>query len=284
MKRIGLLALGGLLILGCRPRLDARLGPLPDEPVARYELGDVRAEIVFSFVVDPGLIASRLPTGLRMKRLRDLAAGDARVAAYLTAHPAEGDHVLSDLGFVSLDTFKIDGVKASPMVPLPLAFWWAAVDAAPNADPRLRGGQQQVVELAAWYPDPDLVQRLRSLGVAAYAAQVDVAREDYGWRVQLLEGDAEVSARCRLRGERQTASYPLPAYTTAWDSLNPKVTTVFTYAGHREQPCDAELALHGVSPLLSSLQAAFGAGDAAPVRRAVVEDGWSARAAVYRQP
>ena len=95
-------------------------GVLPPDPIAKWELGDVRAEVVFFHLVDPSLLVDQVPAGLIPVPLRERAKRDAAAAAFLARRPEYAEHVFGGLGFVALDTMRLDGsplgAKASKVV------------------------------------------------------------------------------------------------------------------------------------------------------------------------
>jgi hypothetical protein len=191
-----------------------------------------------------------------------------------------GDFVETVLSFPSLDTFLIDGRLVGTTRPTSSAFWWVISESGQMVDARARG--QGAIEVALWYDDPSIVRRLTAQGVGAEVAEVSVLRSGANWQVHLRAPGVVIDGFCKLTGRPQPANYTLPQYTTVWNGAAfPSLFTVYTYAGHHFQACDADLAFYGDAPVAQAIRAAFG-DTGAPHVRAEVEDGWFARAGVFR--
>jgi hypothetical protein len=144
-----------------------------------------------------------------------------------------------------------------------------------SLDPAVRG--EVAVELAFWMPDSAAAGRLQAAGLPVAIAPADIQQTDSTtWTMHLVLPDGEVTGTCHLRGPTVPAEYPLPAYTTVWAAGPvPELFTVYTYYGHLNQRCDAELVTEGSHPLAVSLRNTSA--------RSGLQAGWRARAGVYRR-
>ena len=65
---------------------DTALGPLPDGAVSRSRMGPAE-EVVLYFAFPPEAVRARLPEGLRLLRVDELATRDPDAAKEFEAHP-----------------------------------------------------------------------------------------------------------------------------------------------------------------------------------------------------
>jgi hypothetical protein len=102
------------------------------------------------------------------------------------------------------------------------------------------------------------------------------------WRLALSLPDGAIHGRCTPTGPRIPQDYPLPDYTTVWSAgSEPTAFTIYTGYGHHTQHCTAEWTAVGTNLLVDVLNATL--SDPPPWMATVVEDGWRARAGLYRR-
>lgn len=267
-----------LTIIPLSQPLAAQFGELPLGHVSRHALEGVRAEIEVFFFIDSADVATYVPAGLRLVTLQQVASRDTVTAQYLASRPRLKTAVPSILAFVALDSFKIDD---RPPIPSVEAFWWLPVGSAESLDERARG--RSYVEVAYWSSDTSFVRLLRPHWPQLQYAPVTMERlEDGEWRLALTLPDGVIHNSCRPSGVREPASYPLPAYSTVWSAGPQPVTfTTYTYYGHHSQDCVGTWTTEGSSLLAAALMNSL--LDPPPWMKTSLEDGWHARAGLYRR-
>lgn len=264
------------------PDSPAELGPLPTSPLGTIEIAGVRGELSLPHLVDPTLVAHRIPRELRMIRLRDIAQLDTAAAGYLDAHPDRGEWILGSLGVGVVDTLRLND-RPVAIRPATFAWWWAASWPAPELDARSSPGSPSPgwVQLASWIADPSQRSQIWS---NAEVVGVSAQREPPGrWQLELDAPDVRVKASCSLTGERTATDLPAPAYVTVWDGgSSVSLFTVFALVGHHSQPCVAEWSAEGTHPLARTLQRVSASEMAFLARGPTVQDGWRVRSGRYR--
>jgi hypothetical protein len=138
--------------------------------------------------------------------------------------------------------------------------------------------------LGFWLSDTAEARRARAIWPSVDAAAVDVRQTDSTtWEMRLVLPDGDVRGTCRLQGPRVTARYPLPSYTTLWaGDEEARVFSIWTFHGHRARRCDGPWRSVGRHPLAAALRGTP-ADYPTTSMHAVFQDGWSARAGVYRR-
>jgi hypothetical protein len=240
----------------------------------------VHGEIAVDLLLPIEVVQAALPPGQRALSVPERAAQDPELAAALRAHPELAERALVSLCFLALDTFEIDGQRAYPGS-VSAAFLWAYV--APGSDPadaRMLG-KRNFVQLRSWYP-PEGAVRALVLATDPMAEFTEVAMRPAGagsWDLTLVLADEHIEARVRTVGERQPMNRPSPAFMTVPSSGRfADLFTVFTYYGHHLWATEAEWRVVGNGPFA----AAFAETSATLGLPTILEDGWSARSALYR--
>ena len=257
----------------------AQLGDLAPGGDMHWRLAGVQAEVGVTFAMDPTFLAGRLPRGFRASTLGGMAAhGDSAARVVLAARADVGNHVLASLFVARLDSTVVEG-EAAPARPNTIAVWWVPVEVIDTTralpDPRARAGAQ-LVELGLWSADPRFGRRLGAVMPAATHAPLIATRDAGGtWRIRLALPAATIVGSCRPVGTPTPARYSLPQFSTVWaaDSV-PGAFVVYTYYGHRMQPCTGPWHASGDGALARALRSGVILG-------AEVLSGWRARAAAY---
>jgi len=278
MRRCHLAVVLALLVSSARAR--AQFGDLAPHAALYWRLGGVQAEAGVTFAMDPAFLAGRVPRGFRAFTLGRLAAsGDSAARATLAAHPAFANYAVAVLFVARLDSATVEGETGSER-PGVIAGWWIPVrpidTTAALPDPRARAGEQ-LVELGSWSADARFSRRLGAVVPSAAPASLTMTLDpaDSTWRIRLAVPGATVVGSCRPRGAPLPVRYPLPQYSTAWTAGSaPGAFVVYTYYGHRTQPCSGAWHATGDAPLARALRtgAILGTAD---------QSGWRARAAAY---
>ena len=269
----------------------AAFGPLPPGSISLSAQSGVHAEVSFSHLIPPLLVAGKIPHGLRPVTLRDVADDDAAAAALLARRPDLATHAIGSLTFLAADTTTIDGAPLTGDPPDVMAFWWALAAPADSAQPpdrRARGSHS--VELGFWLANSTAAARIRATGWPAEHAAVDLRQsevESPTWTGQLVLTDqrGEVRATCQRAGPRKLSSSTPPNYATSWAAgPTPTFFTLYTYYGNRVRRCEAAgWTATGEHPLAIALRATP-PDYPPPARRANVQDGLSNRGGTYRVP
>jgi hypothetical protein len=276
-------AVAFLCSASCRQTGAGSFGPLPAGPVDRWELGGIRADVALQHLITPSLLTGRVPPGLRPRTLVDAARADPFAASFLADHPEYADHALGVLDFLSLDTLLIAGRRIGGGAPALAAFWWLQLMPSDSMDWRARGPTSMT--LGFWLTDTTGAGVARRVWPPIEVARLAVQPADTtGWTLRLALPDAEIRGACRLEGPTIVARYPLPAYTTLWAGDRAgTVFSIWTFYGHRARRCEGAWEATGDHPLAIALRTTP-PDYPTPSMRAVFEDGWHARAGVYRRP
>lgn len=185
---------------------------------------------------------------------------------------------------VAYDTALLNGIPLTNTAPVVHAFWWVDTEEAAAESLDVRAHGDMWVELRSFW-DSAAAARVRAAGITGEVAQIEMRQTDSTtWVMHLVLPDADVRATCRLRGAVTPADYPLPAYTTIWA---PGTTlgqfTLYTYYGHMNQACDAEIVADDAGPLASSLRNGIEIQKALGGRvRSGGQFAWRAPAGVYQ--
>jgi hypothetical protein len=276
------LALAASAACAAPSRPATHFGPLPPGAIDRWDLDRIRADIALQHLIDPALLVGRIPAGLTARTLRSAAGSDPFVASFLADHPELADHALGVLGFLALDSLTIGGRSVGSRQPVLATFWWLQLAPSDSIEWRTRGPTS--LTLGFWLADTAEARRARSVWPSVRPADVQVRQTDSTtWDMRLVLQDAEIRGRCRLLGSRVTARYPLPAYTTLWaGDEETRVFSIWTFHGHRARRCEGPWEAEGEHPLAVSVRRT--PADYPTVSmHSVFQDGWSARAGVYRR-
>jgi hypothetical protein len=266
------------LLLGGLPAL-AQFGDLAAGSTMRWRLAGAEAEMGITFAMDPAFLSRCLPRGFRAITVGAAAAqGDSAARSVLATHPDFASHVVAMLAISRLDSTVVEGGTA-PSRPDAIAVWWVPVQAidsaAPLPDGRARIGGQ-LVELGFWNTNPGLSRRLSALMPTAATAPLTVARDAGGaWQVRLVIPGGTIAGSCHPIGAPRPAGYSLPQFSTVWaaDTVT-RAFVVYTYYGHRTQPCTGEWHATGGAALARALRTSA-------ILSVEDQSGWRARAAVY---
>jgi len=265
------LALPLLLALATPRAVVGQLGELPAGAASTGSIRDVRVELGLESWIDPDQHAARIPTGIRLQTAAAVGVSDSIAPAQWAA---------SLLLILGADRIEADGrLASSGEHGATEAQWWLnTIDEAPVEDPRARGAQQ-AVELTQWITDRELLVSRRELGLPVEPGDVGATPSGDGWHFWLRTDDVSLDGGCRPEGDPVVVDYPLPAYSTIWSGEStPRTFTVYTYEGHRAQPC-----LVMKLDVLGDGDVARAGGTSMTFSRPLVilMSGWQARWAVY---
>jgi len=238
--------------------ISAQLGTLHEGAALEARITDVRAEVVLFF-----------PVGQH-------ALLESSVRA-----PSDGpeDTQWASLLFIAADTLRVGAREVADYGAGPtMAAVWIEEERE-LTDPRTQGFQSDA-EARIWYEDESVAAELREMGLSAAASRVRVLPRSDGWSFELSTADYRISGECVFSGPREEIEYETPAFVTVPHGSEPtSFFWVYTFAGHHVQPCVVEgLQLSGDDALVGALRAAA----ASENLFANVQDGWHARAALYR--
>jgi hypothetical protein len=142
-------------------------------------------------------------------------------------------------------------------------------------------GKRSFAQLRAWYPAAG-AERALVLAADPMAEFTEVAMRAAGagaWDLTLVLADERIEARVRTIGERQPMNRPSPAFMTVPSTGRfSDLFTVFTFYGHQLWATEAEWQASGHGPFTT----AFEETSATLGLATILEDGWSARSALYR--
>ena len=257
-----------------------KFGELPPNPISRWELAGVRAEICNEHLIEPLLIVGKLPSGFRLVTVGERAKSDEKAAKNLQAYPEHANYAFGLLCFVNLDSLEIEGVRANRKGPIAFAFWWAAVVPTAAFDKRARG-DTSFIQLASWYPKSG-VNRAKILAIdplAEFTSLKMINPESGLWQMRLKMREAEIKGSFRVNGERKEIMYPLPQFMTV-PIKTAKATyfSVITFFGHHIQNMEGEWQVTG----RHALAQAIAESDRSSLTHAQLADGWRARAGIYK--
>ena len=263
------------------PATGGFFGELPPGALSRSVQERVHGEICVDLLLPIEAVQAELPPGQRAVSVPERAAKDPELAAALRAHPELAGRALVSLCFLALDTFEIDGRAAHPPGTLSAAFLWAYVTSSDTpADARMLG-KRNFVQLRAWYPATG-VERELVLATDPMAEFTEVSMRPAGansWDLSLTLADERIEARVRTVGEREPMNRPSPAFMTVPSAGRfADLFTVYTFHGHHLWATEAEWRATGHGPFT----AAFAETSATLGLATILEDGWSARSALYR--
>jgi hypothetical protein len=142
-------------------------------------------------------------------------------------------------------------------------------------------GKRNFVQLRAWYPDSGVERALvRATDPMAEFTEVSMRPAGEGaWELTLVLADERIAARVRTVGERQPMNRPSPAFMTVPSAGRfADLFTVYTFHGHHLWSTEATWHAEGNGPFTS----AFAETSATLGLDTILEDGWSARSALYR--
>ncbi len=257
---------------------DDKFGKLPTNPVSTWELSGVRGEIAIEHFLDPALFKERLPKGFRPLTVGDAAQGAPAMTKWLESNSKYSGYYIATLLFSSMETWVVDGTNIGEGGRAPFAAWWIWGSAVSPLDKVALGGVS--LQLAGWYPDSGANRRKLSPDPTIKFAKVELVNTKPGeWRVRLKFKDGEITAECREVGERTELKYPLPQYSTIFlGGPDTSKYMIYTYYGHHERAIQADWQFAGNHPLIRALSAMKNIYPA----RTVLQDGWVARAGMYK--
>jgi hypothetical protein len=268
---------GFIAIASLSQPLAAQFGELPPNHVNRLALEGVRGEVVFYVLTDSTALVTYVPAGLQLVTLQRIASRDTVTAQFLSSRPYLKTAVPGTLLFASLDSLTIDAKAPTPWL---LAAWWVPLRSSESVDARARG--ETWLQVAAWASDTAVVRLLRPQWPELRSAAVSFERIENGeWSVALALPDGRILGRCRPSGDRNPGNYPLPQYSTVWNTgPQPVSFTLYTYYGHQNQECVGELSAEGSGVLVTAVMRS--PRELVPWMKPSLQDGWHARAGLYR--
>jgi hypothetical protein len=257
-------------------------GELADGAASVSEQSGVQAEICRDHLFDPSSLRVRLPLGYRVMAATELASQDENLAALIKRDPRYGSYAFGSLCFVLADSFLVDGVRAHGRSPIPMAFWWARIAPTDSVktDPRMKG-RVSWVQLGSWYSSSGTDQaRIRRNDPMATFVELRV--EEVGkdlWRMELALPDGTVRADVRVNGPRVVRKATGPGFMTVlFSGENVEEFTVYTYFGHHHRDAAGVWSATGGH----ALNEAFRIDGETEVFKTLFQDGWQARAGLYR--
>lgn len=257
-------------------------GELADGAASVSEQSGVQAEICRDHLFDASTLQVRLPGGYRIMAATELASQDENLAALIKRDPRYGSYAFGSLCFVLADSFVVDGVRAHGSGPIPMAFWWARIAPTDSVktDPRMKG-RVNWVQLGSWYSGSGTDQaRIRRNDPMAKFVELRV--EEVGkdlWRMEMALPDGTVRADVRVNGPRVVRKATGPGFMTVLCSgENVEEFMVYTYFGHHHRHAAGVWSATG----RHAFNAAFRIGGETEVFKTLFQDGWQARAGLYR--
>jgi len=244
----------------------------------QFSLVATDAEVVVNFAMDSSYVAGRLPRGVKPFTMRDMAArGDSTIGILLGLRPDYASRVFASFSVAKIDSTAVG--KAGTGKANVIAYWWVPVEVVdPSVVPAgsAAANGEAVVELAFWSNDEELARQLGTVMPNVSKAAVRMRNGPSGtWRGEFNGSGSRIVASCRLVGEAEPMPYDPPAYVTVWaGGSEPGARAVYTYTGHRSQPCVLNVDVDGEGPLARALRGAvmFGGTNLS---------GWRAHAAAY---
>lgn len=282
---VAALTIALVVVFGAAPRAFAEVayGELPPGAESVSEQTGVRAEICRDHLLDPSLATGRLPDGYRFATAAELAAKDEALATLLARNPRYASRAVGSLCFILAEAFVVDDVRAHDSGPTAMAFSWARVTPSSDAgtDPRMKG-KISWVQLGSWYSDRGTDRaRIRHTDPMARFVQLGVheAAPDR-WRLRMSLPDGVVQADVRVSGPRVRRNASQPGFMTVlFSGDSADAFTVFTYFGHHHREATGRWTASGRNPFAS----AFRVGGEAEAFGTIFQDGWQARAGLYRR-
>lgn len=254
-------------------------GELAAGGLSYSETRGVHAEICRDHLFDPSFAKTRLPTGYRLIPAKE--AQEPGIASLLENNTRLRSHFVGSLCFMSADHYVVDGSRVHPPGPTPMAFWWARAEEAADAkrDPRMLG-KTNWLQLGSWYARDTDRGRITATDPMAQFVDVEMAKTlTNEWSMRLVLADEVVTAKVRGSGERKKRNAPQPGFMTVpFTGSSASVFTVFTYFGHHHQAAEGLWQANG-SGVFSRALAIPGEARAFAT---FFQDGWQARAALYR--
>lgn len=226
------------------------LGSLPPGEIARSSAGP-SDELIGFLAFDPGIVAARIPPGLRLRTLAEMAHRWPRLADYLVKHPGRSGWAWSHFEIIGIHAAKYDAMDAR-FGPGHggMAVWYAEVVRDDESDSRPLGDQN--LALGSWVSDARLAAYMRARGFPATAARVQFRRDDASASGDLATADLAIHGECRLEGAPFVPWWGKDklSYETIWTPAGEGETfEVVTWAGHRSRTCrDATWRVSGSHP------------------------------------
>jgi hypothetical protein len=257
---------------------EPEFGELPPGSISTSDMSDVDAEICRDHLFDPQTAKRELPTGYRLILAEEVAKGNPSIAALLGADRRHKNYALGSLCFLSVKSFVVDSNPVHPASPMSIAFWWASAEGPGHADMR---GKVEWIQLGSWYPsDTAHKSAIIKTDPMAKFVDIDLQRIDPNtWQLRLTLPSETIVAKVRSYGQRTRSKAPQPGYMSvpmSGDSAG--YFSVFTYFGHFHQAAQGTWQATGEGIFSEALAIP----NEASTFRTVFQNGWAARAALYR--
>lgn len=270
-------------LLATAAMADATYGELAGGAESISDQSGVHAEICRDHLFNSATVQARLPRGYRLAAAAELGTKDERLSALIRRNPRYASYAVGSLCFILADSFVVDGVRAHGHGPTPMAFWWAHIQASDEAGIDLRiKGNVSWVQLGSWYSDTG-TDEARILHTDPMAEFVDVRVAEVApgrWHMQLVLPTGVVSADVRTAGPAIRRNAPQPGYMTVlFSGDSADAFTVFTYFGHHHREATGQWRATGNNMFAR----AFGMRGEADAFDTFFQEGWQARAGLYRR-
>lgn len=253
--------------------------PLPDGAISTSEMG-ISDELILWITFDPALVADRIPEGLRLRRLEEIAAKDDAIAEHLRAHPEQRGWAWSFFEIIGTESLAVDGRKAALDEKGGMAVWYVAAARLSKDDSRPQGSQMLALE--TWVSDPKFASFVREKGYPWQGADVKFWKTDKRVEGRLKATDLTVSAICRRLGSPEKPDWGGTNLQTLWSPRGTAPTfEMVTFYGHRVQRCEPTWRIKGDHALARAFRARATGGE----RIAATEFAFDyvARSGLYRR-
>lgn len=281
LKNTGVRALATLAVpavVGTAHADAARFGPLAPGALVVADTAEVSAEICRDHLFDPAAAPAPLPAGYRLVRAAEAASTNPALEALLRANAQLGSYALGTLCVMSVGRMVVDATPLPEAYPMPVAFWWAAVQGPVHADMR---GKVNWVQLKSWYSARTTSRAaVRKMDPMAEFVDLGVDRvQPNQWRVSLALANETITAEVTTSGSRQPTRAAQPGYMSVpMSGAAAEYFSVFTYYGHHHQAAQGSWRATGRGVFTD----AFALHGEAAVFGTAFQDGWASRSGLYR--
>ena len=253
----------------------AQFGELPPDPISTMDISGVQAEIVIHLLVDRSFLLNPIPDGFTL----------GEPPEYYIKH-LEKKPDISQVAYTTLLVIIADNIvindspikTANGSIPAITLLWVWVENPKEVFDERAIGDQWYVCQME-WYPNADLVNNYKALGIPAEYGVSEASKRSDGWNVNIKIDQSELKIETRYTDEPTPLEYTLPAFMTLWYSTKrPSIFKIYTYYGHYVRDCDFQIEASGNHKLIKLVQNGL-KHDLLP---ADIESKWRAKAGIYR--
>ena len=256
--------------------LFAQFGELPPDPIGTMYISGVKAEIVINLLVDRSFLLNPIPEGFTL----------GKPPAYYTKHldniPDTTQLAFTSLLIIIADSIVINDIPIKSIngsLPAITLLWVWVEEPREVFDNRAMGNQGYISQMDC-YPNSDLVNKYKALGIPAEYGITEASPRSDGWNAIFKINNSEMKIVTKNKNEPTPMNYTLPAFMTVWYSTKrPSLFTIFTYYGHYVQDCDIQIETSGNHKLIKLIQNGL-IHDHLP---ADIQSEWRAKSGIYRR-